>query len=89
MALTKGRKASIVAKYGKSPDDSGSSRVQIALLTERIKDLTEHCKRFPKDSGAKRSLLKVVGARRRLTKYYQRKDLEGYRALIKELGLRK
>ena len=57
-------------------------------MTERIKELTAHCKQFPKDTGASRGLLKVIGQRRKLLKYYQAKDLEGYRSLIKELGLR-
>ena len=69
--------------------DTGNTRVQVAILTERIKQLTAHTKNFPKDSGAKRGLLKVVGARRALLKYLQRTNLEGYRELIKELGLRK
>ena len=89
MALTKETTASVVAKFGANAQDTGNSKVQIALLTERIKQLTEHCKTFPKDTCAQRSLLKVVGARRKLLKYYQRTNLEGYRALIKELGIRK
>lgn len=89
MALTKEATASIVLKYGAAEKDTGNVKVQIALLTERIKQLTVHVKTFPKDSGAKRALLKVVGQRRKMLRYYERTDLEGYRAFIKELGLRK
>ncbi len=89
MALTKEASASIVSKFGANANDTGNTKVQIALLTERIKQLTEHCKAFPKDTGASRGLLKIVGQRRKMLKYMQRTDLEGYRALIKELGIRK
>lgn len=89
MALTKETTSSIVGKFGANASDTGNTKVQIALLTERIKQLTAHCKQFPKDTGASRGLLKVVGQRRKLLKYMQRTDLEGYRALIKELGIRK
>lgn len=89
MALTKETTASIVSKYGSKEKDTGSVKVQIALLTERTKQLTEHSKRFPKDASAKRALLKVVGQRRKMLRYFERTDLEGYRAFIKELGLRK
>ena len=89
MALTKETTAAIISKFGANEADTGNTRVQIALLTERIKQLTNHTQNFPKDTNCKRALLKVIGARRSLLKYLQRKDLEGYRALIKELGLRK
>ena len=89
MALTKETTASIVSKFGANANDTGSAKVLVALMTERIKELTEHCKKFPKDTGASRGLLKVVGARRKMLKYIQTTDLEGYRALIKELGIRK
>lgn len=89
MALTKETKAALVGKFGANEADTGNTKVQIAIMTERIKQLTAHEKNFPKDTGAKRSLLKVIGARRALLKYLQRKDLEAYRQLIKELGLRK
>ncbi|MCR5402167.1 MAG: 30S ribosomal protein S15 [Treponema sp.] len=89
MALTKETTSSIVSKYGAKEGDTGSVKVQIALLTERTKQLTEHTKAFPKDAGAKRALLKVVGQRRKMLRYFERTDLEGYRAFIKELGLRK
>jgi len=89
MALTKEKTTSVVSSFGSNSKDTGNSKVQIALLTERIKQLTEHCKMFKKDKGASRGLIKLVGQRRRLLKYLQRTDLETYRSLIKELGLRK
>jgi small subunit ribosomal protein S15 len=89
MALTKENVTSIVAKFGNGEKDTGASEVQIALLTERITQLTEHCKQFKKDKSGQRGLLILVGKRRRMLKYVQRTDLEGYRSLIKELGLRK
>lgn len=89
MALTKETTASIVSKFGSSSTDTGNTKVQIALLTERIKQLTAHCKAFPKDTGASRGLLKAVGSRRKMLRYLQSKDLEAYRSLIKELGIRK
>jgi small subunit ribosomal protein S15 len=89
MALTKENVTSIVAKFGSGEKDTGASEVQIALLTERINQLTEHCKQFKKDKSGQRGLLILVGKRRRMLKYAQRTDLEGYRSLIKELGLRK
>jgi small subunit ribosomal protein S15 len=89
MALTKQDTVSIITKFGKSEKDTGATEVQIALLTERINQLTEHCKQFKKDKSGQRGLLVLVGQRRRLLKYMQRTNLEGYRSLIKELGLRK
>ena len=89
MALTKEGAASIVAKFGKTEKDTGASEVQIALLTERINQLTEHCKKFKKDKSGQRGLLILVGKRRRMLKYIQRVNLEAYRKLIGELGLRK
>jgi len=89
MALTNESVASIVTKFGKNEKDTGASEVQIALLTERIGQLTGHCKQFKKDKSGQRSLLVLVGKRRRLLKYIQRTNLEGYRKLIKALGLRK
>ena len=89
MALTKENSASIISKFGANDKDTGNTKVQIALLTERIKQLTEHSKRCPKGATAKRALRKDVGQRRRLMRYYQRKDLDAYRQLIKDLGLRK
>jgi small subunit ribosomal protein S15 len=89
MALTNECVTSIVTKFGKNEKDTGASEVQIALLTERINQLTGHCKQFKKDKSSQRGLLILVGKRRRLLKYIQRTNLEGYRTLIKELGLRK
>jgi small subunit ribosomal protein S15 len=89
MALNKDQVTSIVTKFGKNDKDTGTSEVQVALLTERIGQLTEHCKQFKKDKSSQRGLLILVGKRRRLLKYAQRTDLEKYRSLIKELGLRK
>ena len=89
MTLTKEDTAKIVKKYGKSATDTGSSEVQVALLTERITYLTEHLKTHKHDHHSRRGLLMLVGQRRRLLDYFAKKDLEGYRALIKKLGLRK
>ena len=89
MALTKESSESIVVKFGKNEKDTGATEVQIALLTERINQLTGHCKQFKKDKSGQRGLLMLVSKRRRLLKYIQRSNLEGYRKLIKELGLRK
>ena len=89
MALTQERKSEIVAKFGENAQDTGNSRVQIALLTERINELTEHLRLHTKDHHSRRGLLMLVGQRRRLLNYMQRSNLEGYRELIKELGLRR
>ena len=89
MGLTKEAKHEIVGKFGRASADTGSPQVQIALLTRRINELTEHLRTHKHDHHSRRGLLKLVGRRRRLLDYLQRKDLEGYRALIKELGLRR
>jgi len=89
MALQKDEVTSIIKKFGKDEKDTGASEVQIALLTERINQLTGHCKKFKKDKSGQRGLLILVGQRRRMLKYIQRTNLERYRSLIKELGLRK
>jgi small subunit ribosomal protein S15 len=89
MALSKNETGSLVTKFGKNEKDTGATEVQIAILTARINQLTEHCKQFKKDKSGQRGLLILVGQRRRLLKYIQRVNLEGYRILIKELGLRK
>ncbi len=83
------RKQEIVTKFGTNAQDTGNTRVQVALLTERINDLTEHLRANKKDHHSRRGLLMLVGQRRRLLKYLEKSNLEGYRALIKELGLRK
>ena len=87
--LTPERTQEIVAQFGASPTDTGNVRVQIALLTERINALTEHLREHKKDHHSRRGLLMLVGRRRRFLNYLQREDLEGYRALIRELGLRR
>jgi small subunit ribosomal protein S15 len=89
MTVTAERKQELVSKFGKAPGDTGSAEVQIALLTERINELTQHMRTHSKDHHSRRGLLMMVGQRRRLLNYLQRKDLEGYRALIRELGLRR
>ena len=89
MTLTKEAKLEIIGRHGRTNGDTGSPEVQIALLTQRINELTEHLRTHPKDHHSRRGLLKLVGRRRRFLNYLQRKDLEGYRALIKELGLRR
>jgi len=87
--LTQERKQEIITRFGADGGDTGSTRVQIALLTARINDLTEHLRTHRKDHHSRRGLLMLVGKRRRLLNYMQKKDLEGYRALIRELGLRR
>ena len=89
MALTKEAKREVVAGPGRSDADTGSSQVQIALLSRRIDELTEHLRAHGKDHLSRRGLLKLVGQRRRLLNYLQKRDLDGYRNLIKELGLRR
>ena len=87
--ISKEKKAEIITKYGRTPEDTGSPEVQIALLTERITELTEHLKVNKKDHHSRRGLLKMVGQRRGLLDYLKKTDLEGYRALIEKLGIRK
>ena len=87
--ITSERKREIAAQFGASEQDTGSTKVQIALLTERINHLTEHLREQGKDHHSRRGLLMLVGQRRRLLNYLQKKDLEGYRSLIRELGLRR
>jgi small subunit ribosomal protein S15 len=89
MTLTKERKQELVERFGGGPADTGRTEVQIALLTERINDLTTHLRTNRKDHHSRRGLLMLVGRRRRLLSYLQRDDLERYRALIRELGLRR
>ena len=83
------RRSELIQKFGANEKDTGSTKVQVALLTTRISELTEHLKVHKHDHHSRRGLLKLVGRRRRLLNYLQRHDLEGYRALIKELGLRR
>jgi len=89
MSLAKEKKEAIITEFGGSEKNTGSTEVQIALLTARIQDLTEHFKEHKKDHASRRGLLQMVGQRRRLLKYLKREDLEKYRALIKKLNLRK
>ena len=87
--LTKDEKTQIIAEYARSEGDTGSAEVQIAVLTKRIADLTEHLKTHKHDHASRRGLLKMVGRRRRLLDYLKREDIERYRALIARLGLRR
>ena len=86
---SKERKAEIIAQFGKNAQDTGSTQVQVALLTERINELTAHLKEHDKDHHSRRGLLKMVGQRRGLLEYLQKTDIEAYRELIAKLGLRK
>jgi small subunit ribosomal protein S15 len=88
MPLTKERKAEIIAEFGKDANDSGSAEVQVALFTERIRELTEHLKVHSKDHHTRRGLLMLVGKRRRLLTYIKRNDVIKYRKLIAQLGIR-
>lgn len=87
--LTKELKNEIIAKFGGSEANTGSTEVQVALLTNRINDLQDHFRANPKDHASRRGLLQMIGQRRRLLRYLKNNNLEGYRALIAELGLRK
>ncbi len=88
MPLTKERTAEIIAEFGKDAKDSGSANVQVALLTQRIKDLTEHLKIHKKDHHTRRGLMKLIGNRRSLLKYIKKNDVVAYRELIAKLGIR-
>jgi small subunit ribosomal protein S15 len=88
MALDSAKKQEIVAKYGRNENDTGSSEVQIALLTARIAELTEHLKTFKKDHASRLGLLKLVGQRRRLMKYFKRTQKDAYNKLVSDLGIR-
>jgi small subunit ribosomal protein S15 len=89
MYLTKEAKQDLFAKHGKGKEDTGSAEGQIALFTQRIEHLTQHLKRNRKDYNSERSLVKLVGKRRSLLDYLMKKDILRYRAIVKELGLRK
>lgn len=89
MTLTQERKQELVQQFGDSPADTGRTEVQVALLTERINQLTDHLRTHRKDHHSRRGLLMLVGQRRRLLNYLQRDDLERYRSLVRELGLRR
>lgn len=87
--ISKDKKTEVIGKFARKDGDTGSPEVQIAILTERIKELNEHLNTHPKDHHSRRGLLKMVGRRRSLLAYLRDKDIEGYRKLISELGLRK
>ena len=89
MTVTAEKKRELASRFGKAETDTGSAEVQIALLTERINDLTEHLRDHDRDHHSRRGLLMLVGHRRRLLRYLQRNQLESYRSLVKELGLRR
>jgi len=89
VAITTEKKRELSTEFGKTEQDSGSAPVQIAIMTERINGLTQHLRINKKDFGSRRGLLKLIGKRRRLQQYYQRKDPQAYAALIKKLGLRR
>ena len=87
--IAKEKKLAIIAEYGRTPNDTGSPEVQVAILTARIQELTEHLKANPKDHHSRRGLLKMVGQRRGLLDYLKKIDIERYRSLIERLGIRK
>ena len=89
MSLTKEEKLELISKFGCSETNTGSTEVQIAIFTKRINELTEHFKIHAKDHNSRRGMLKLIGQRRKLLKYLKRTNLDKYRELIKELGLRK
>ena len=89
MPLTQERKQELITKFGDSATDTGKTEVQVAMLTERINELTEHLRAHRKDHSSRRGLLMLVGRRRRFLNYLQHEDLERYRTVIRELGLRR
>lgn len=89
MSITKEKRLDLVKQFGENESDTGKTEVQVAILTERISNLTEHLKEHKKDHHTRRGLLKLVGKRRSLLKYLKRVDIERYRNLIKELGIRR
>ncbi|MBN1292616.1 MAG: 30S ribosomal protein S15 [Candidatus Latescibacteria bacterium] len=89
MAITKEQKTEYTEKFGNTENDTGNTKVQIAILTHRINELTEHLKVNKKDHHTRRGLMKIVGKRRRLLNYLESSDIEAYRALLKDLNIRK
>ena len=87
--ISKEKKTAIINQYGRKPGDTGSPEVQIAILSARIAELTEHLKENPKDHHSRRGMYKMIGQRRGLLDYLMKTDLEGYRALIEKLGIRR
>ena len=88
LSISKERTAELMAEYGKNANDSGSPEVQVAILTERIRNLTEHLKVHKKDNHTRRGLMKLIGKRRGLLKYIKSRDIDEYRELVKKLGIR-
>ena len=88
LSISKEKTAELIKEFGKSDNDSGSAEVQVAILSERIRNLTEHLKSHKKDNHTRRGLMKLIGKRRGLLKYIKDRDIENYRALIKKLGIR-
>ena len=88
LSITKERTAELIKEYGKDENDSGNPEVQVAILTERIRNLTEHLKTHKKDNHSRRGLMMLIGKRRGLLKYIKNRDIEEYRTLIKRLGIR-
>jgi small subunit ribosomal protein S15 len=89
MSITAERKAELIKQFGESDGDTGRAEVQIAILTERIKNLTEHSKFHKKDHNSRRGLLQLVGQRRKLLNYLSNRDIERYRSIVQDLGLRR
>ena len=87
-SINKDHTAELIAEYGKDANDSGNVEVQVAILTERIRNLTEHLKVHKKDNHTRRGLMKLIGKRRGLLKYIKKRDIEQYRSLVKRLGIR-
>jgi small subunit ribosomal protein S15 len=87
--ITKEEKQDLIERFGKDDKDTGAAEVQIAIFSKRINELTEHLKQHPKDHSTRRGLLKLVGKRRRLLNYLTEQDIERYRRIIQELGIRK
>ena len=88
LSISKEKTAELIKEFGKSDNDSGSAEVQVAILSERIRNLTEHLKSHKKDNHTRRGLMKLIGKRRGLQKHIKERDIEEYRALIKKLGIR-
>ena len=88
LSISKERTAELIAEFGKDANDSGSAEVQVAIISERIRNLTEHLKVHKKDNHSRRGLMMLIGKRRGLLKYIKERDIEEYRALIKKLGIR-
>ena len=88
LSISKERTAELIKEFGKDEHDSGSPEVQVAILSERIRNLTEHLKTHKKDNHTRRGLMMLIGKRRGMLKYIKERDIYGYRALIKKLGIR-